>query len=572
HINTPLLVIAGAGSGKTKVITEKIVYLLDNQCFPASKIFAITFTNKAAHEMRVRLRTLLANKQAKKVTISTFHSLGLMILKREHTFFNLNARFSIFDENDKKTILQSLIEKLYPNFSDKVDLFGHQIALWKNNLLSPNQLKEQIIDKNTQISAHLYTEYVQTLKIYNAVDFDDLIYLPVLMLQNNAAKRELWQNKIRYLLIDEYQDTNQAQYILMKLLTGARAAFTAVGDDDQSIYAWRGAQVENLNQLQQDFANLTIIKLEQNYRSTQLILRAANTLILNNPHLYVKKLWSKLSLGEPIRIISTDSEHDEVIKTIQDLERKKIRQSLKYGDFTILYRSNHQARLFEQVLKEQNIPYQISGHISFFSRTEIKDLMAYFKIMINPEDDASFLRIINTPKRSIGVATLNKLSQYAKSRTKSLFNSAHELALKEKIAPKQYQNLNDFISWLSNQKIILNHAKDITPIKQFINELNYEQWLKQNSQQKTIKNKLKLIQELLQWLEKLFNKYPAKNFADIIQHLCLLDIIDGQQDKTDSSQLQLMTLHAAKGLEFPHVYLVGMEEEILPHQSSIDDK
>lgn len=570
HLFPPLLVIAGAGSGKTRVITEKIIHLLKNRNSPTQYIVAITFTNKAANEMRTRLRQALPNQSTKSVIISTFHSLGLMLLKQEHAFFNLNERFSIFDEADKKNILQQLTESNYPNFTDKIDFFSQHISQWKNLLLSPEQLNEQIINKDTQVAAQLYNEYSKTLTLYNAVDFDDLIYLPVLMLQSDPKKRSRWQNKIGDLLIDEYQDTNQAQYIFIKLLMTSNTTLTIVGDDDQSIYAWRGAQVENINQLKHDFQNLNIIKLEQNYRSTQRILRAANKLISHNPHTFTKKLWSNLALGDCIRIMPCESEQDEAAKTIQDLQ-KKIHSGMRYSQFALLYRSNHQARLFETMLREHNIPYTISGQLSFFSRTEIKDLMAYFKLMINPNDDASFLRIINTPKRSIGNSTLQSLSQYAKRRNQSLLLSSQELGLQQILSKKLFKNLNEFIQWFNYHAQQICQTTNIQPIHNFLKELHYDEWIRQqHSQQKTVKNKLKHIDELIHWLTNLLNKTPSKPFSNIIQHLSLLDILEGQQDNTQDDTVQLMTLHAAKGLEFPNVYLVGFEEEILPHHNSLE--
>ncbi|MFZ2171635.1 MAG: DNA helicase Rep [Methylococcaceae bacterium] len=571
-IDHPLLVLAGAGSGKTRVITEKIAYLV-KQGLPARHIAALTFTNKAAREMKSRVSRLLDDTQIRGLRVSTFHSLGLDILRKEHKVLAYKAAITLFDEQDKQTLLKNLISHGTKDCDiDNVDRYAHQIGQWKNAFVTPEQAATMATPEQRP-AAGLYNEYIRSLKAYNAVDFDDLILLPVLLFQKNPAVLEKWQNKIRYLLVDEYQDTNITQYQLVRLIAGALGRFTVVGDDDQSIYAWRGAQPENLAQLQKDFARLQVIKLEQNYRSTGRILKVANHLIANNPHAFEKRLWSELGFGDPLRVLSHKNDQVEAQQIVSEIVHHKFKTGSRYQDYAILYRGNHQSRLFEQCLRENNIPYFISGSTSFFAYSEIKDILGYLRLFVNQDDDAAYLRIINTPRREIGPTTLEKLGSYANDRHISLFAASTELGLTQKLSEKSIHRLRKFHDWVIDTADRIERGDTFAVIEQVINQIGYEQFLKEDSKTKeSADRKIKNVYELIEWLKRIADKEAGsrKPLAEIVAKIMLMDIMERNQETEASDQVSLMTLHAAKGLEFPHVFLIGIEENILPHQSSIE--
>ena len=572
-IDQPLLVLAGAGSGKTRVITEKIAYLV-KQGLPARHIAAVTFTNKAAREMKDRVSKLLDNKQMRGLRVSTFHALGLDILRKEHKVLAYKAAITLFDEQDKQTLLKNLINHGVKNCDiDNFERYSQQIGHWKNAFITPEQALSSA-NPEQQPAASLYHEYTRSLKAYNAVDLDDLILLPVLLFQQHPAVLEKWQNKIRYLLVDEYQDTNITQYQLVKLIAGTLGRFTVVGDDDQSIYAWRGAQPENLAQLQKDFARLQVIKLEQNYRSTGRILKVANHLIANNPHAFEKKLWSELGYGDPLRVLSHKNDQVEAQQIISEIVHHKFKTGSRYQDYAILYRGNHQSRLFEQGLRENNIPYLISGSSSFFANAEIKDILAYLRLFVNQDDDAAYLRIINTPRREIGPTTLEKLGTYANERHISLFAASTELGLSQKLTDKSVHRLQIFHDWVIRTADCIDRGDNFSIIEDVIKHIDYEQYLKEDSKSKeSAERKIKNVYELIEWLKRIADKETdgQKPLAEIVAKIMLMDIMDRNQEAEISDQVSLMTLHAAKGLEFPHVFLIGVEENILPHQNSIDN-
>jgi ATP-dependent DNA helicase Rep len=572
-IDQPLLVLAGAGSGKTRVITEKIAYLV-KQGLPARHIAAVTFTNKAAREMKSRISKLLDVKQMRGLRVSTFHSLGLDILRKEHKVLAYKAAITLFDEQDKQTLLKNLINHGVKNCDiDNFERYSQQIGHWKNAFITPEQALSTA-NPEQQPAASLYHEYTRSLKAYNAVDLDDLILLPVLLFQQHPTVLEKWQNKIRYLLVDEYQDTNITQYQLVKLLAGALGRFTVVGDDDQSIYAWRGAQPENLAQLQKDFARLQVIKLEQNYRSTGRILKVANHLIANNPHAFEKRLWSELGYGDPLRVLSHKNDQVEAQQIISEIVHHKFKTGSRYQDYAILYRGNHQSRLFEQGLRENNIPYLISGSSSFFANAEIKDILAYLRLFVNQDDDAAYLRIINTPRREIGPTTLEKLGTYANERHISLFAASTEVGLSQKLTDKSVHRLQLFHDWVIRTSDCIDRGDNFSIIEDVIKHIDYEQYLKEDSKSKeSAERKIKNVYELIEWLKRIADKETEgqKPLAEIVAKIMLMDIMDRNQEAEISDQISLMTLHAAKGLEFPHVFLIGIEENILPHQNSIDN-
>lgn len=574
YIDGPLLVLAGAGSGKTRVITQKIGHLI-NQCgYSASSICAVTFTNKAANEMRTRIASSLLPPQRRGLRIATFHTLGLTIIKRHASLCGLKKGFSIVDSEDCQQILRGLLPVNKANEREVLQQIQQQISRWKNDLVSPKQALQREEKSSYQADAALiYARYQHTLTCYNAVDFDDLIRLAVQLLSENPSVSHYWQHKIRYLLVDEYQDSNTSQYLLVKKLVGDSAHFTVVGDDDQSIYAWRGAKPENLHQLQQDYPQLKLIKLEQNYRSTSRILHVANQLIDNNPHLFKKNLWSELGHGELLRVVICKDEQDEAEQVVADLISHKMRARTTYADYAILYRGNHQSRIFEKVLRHYGIPYRISGGQSWFSKTEIKDIFAYLKLICNPADDAAFLRAINTPKRGVGETTLEVLGNYAQTKDLSLYAAADHLALSTMLTEKSRAALYGFKQWIERVKDELVKSKvGIETLKQMVDASGYEAYLhEQNDTPAKAQKKMENVWELIDWVGRLLERSSSGSLSDVINKLILIDILE-QADEQDNNTLQLMTLHAAKGLEFSYVYLVGMEEELLPHRVSIDEQ
>ncbi|GGI84518.1 UvrD-helicase domain-containing protein [Legionella impletisoli] len=570
YIDGPLLVLAGAGSGKTRVITRKIAYLIEECGYAAKSIFAVTFTNKAANEMRERVAATLSSSTRRGLKVATFHTLGLSILKRDPLLCGLKKGFTIFDQEDCFGVIKSLLPTAKANQKEEILSIQYQISRWKNDLLGPEVVPSSLDNPVLMEASRLYIDYQKTLQAYNAVDFDDLIRLPVQLFKNHPNTLEHWQNKIRHLLIDEYQDSNTCQYELVRLLVGGRASFTVVGDDDQSIYAWRGARPENLAQLQADFPELKVIKLEQNYRSTGRILNAANHLISHNPHLFEKKLWSELGHGELIRVLCCRDEQHEAEQVVMDMISHKLRHGTSFGDYAILYRGNHQARQFEKVLRHHSVPYHISGGQSWFARSEIKDIFAYLKLLCNEADDAAFLRVINTPKRGIGETTLSALGHYAQMKGQSLYVCCDHLALSQHIQDKSRTALQTFKSWLDRVKRRCESEPVIDVLREMVEEIGYEAYLYEQSDapikaQKRMENVL----ELLDWVGRLLDKKEEQTLSDVINKLILIDILE-QSDEGSREQLQLMTLHASKGLEFPYVYLVGMEEELLPHRESIE--
>jgi ATP-dependent DNA helicase Rep len=425
----------------------------------------------------------------------------------------------------------------------------------------------------------LYERYQRALKAYNAVDFDDLIMTPVMLFKQHPEVLAKWQRRIRYLLVDEYQDTNLAQYELVKTLVNEKQALTVVGDDDQSIYAWRGARPENLMQLQEDFPSLEIVKLEQNYRSTGRILGAANKLIDNNPHLIPKTLWSELGPGDPLRFITSENEDTECERVVNEIIDMRLKRRCKYSDFAVLYRGNYQAKLVEIKLQTQNIPYEITGGQSFYAKTEIKDVMAYLRLVINTDDDNALLRIINTPRRQIGPTTLERLGDYANKRGLSMYAAIDEVALSASMPANNLERLKAFKSWITGVQKNIYSGNPIAAVNEMLSDADYLGWLHQNASsdpvaQKRWDNVNFLLAQLTQALKTDQQDEPNKNgdsaIENAISKLILRDILDREQEESADDKVQLLTLHAAKGLEFLHVFMIGMEEGILPHKNSVD--
>ncbi|WP_241610698.1 DNA helicase Rep [Rosenbergiella epipactidis] len=573
-VTGPCLVLAGAGSGKTRVITNKIAWLIRQSGYQARHIAAVTFTNKAAREMKERVAQTLGRKEARGLQISTFHTLGLEIIKREVSALGMKANFSLFDDQDQLALLKELTQPWLQEDKDLLQQLTSTISNWKNDLIDPVQATAVARSERDQIFAKCYQLYEQHLRACNVLDFDDLILKPTLLLRDNAEVRERWQQRIRYLLVDEYQDTNTSQYQLVKLLVGARARFTVVGDDDQSIYSWRGARPQNLVLLKEDFPQLEVIKLEQNYRSSQRILRAANILIANNPHVFEKKLFSQLGEGDKLKVIHTNNEDHEAERVAGELIAHHFINKTAYRDYAILYRGNHQSRVFEKLLMQNRIPYRISGGNSFFSRPEIKDILSYLRLMTNVDDDSAFLRIVNTPRREIGSATLQKLGEWANLRNKSLFRASFDLGLAETLSGRGLKSLQGFTEWFASL-ITLSEREPIDAVRDLIRGIDYESWLYESSAStKAAEMRMKNVNTLFQWMTEMLSGSELDEpmtLTQVVTRFTLRDMMERGESEEELDQVQLMTLHASKGLEFPYVYLVGMEEGLLPHQSSIDE-
>jgi len=570
----PMLVLAGAGSGKTRVITYKIAWLLSKLGTDPKQIYAVTFTNKAAREMKQRVAELLDKDLTSGLTVSTFHSLGMTILREEIEASGRKKGFSIFDPQDSVFVVRELL-KADLDQDALVDQVRNQISSWKNELVSPEQAMRLSMTNPIEVAAaKVYGEYERYLQACNAVDLDDMLYLPNVMLRKFDNIRLKWQSRVRYLLVDEYQDTNAAQYNLVKtLVAGNRGSgLTAVGDDDQSIYAWRGAQPENLAQLGKDFPNLSLVKLEQNYRSMGRILTLANTVIENNPRPFEKKLWSDLGFGDPVVIIAAENDEREAEKVVANLMQHRFQKNTPYSDYAILYRGNHQSRMLEQKLREMHIPYYLSGGLSFFDRSEIKDVMAYLRLLTNQADDNAFIRAVNTPRRGIGASTLEALAVVAKEEEGNLFAAISSPLLHNHLSPSRQGSIKQFEYWLNSLTERSETESPIKIVEMMLDEIAYQDWIvKQSASPEQAEVRWRNVEELLKWIRSMVVKNSERDLVDIVSAISLMGILDKNDDDNNSDVVSLMTLHAAKGLEFPHVTIVGMEEEILPHRTSIED-
>lgn len=575
-IRGPCLVLAGAGSGKTSVIINKIIQLIKIYQYDPSKIITVTFTNKAAQEIRWRLLNILSSNIIKKLFISTFHAFGLKIIKEEIGMLDFSSSFTLLDKQEQLKILKDLA---FIDLNSDIFLLKsllNQIKEWKNLLLSPELARIFVKQILNQKFFKLYAKYEKFLKLHNLLDFDDLIFIPTLLLQRDKIVRTRWQRKIQYLLVDEYQDTNASQYELIKILAKKNPHFTLVGDDDQSIYSWRGARPKNFYLLKNDFPELKVIKLEQNYRSSGCILQAANQLIANNSNIFNKKLFSTLEYGKKIHIFISLNEINEAKKIINHLKIHKNFYQKKFMDYVILYRNNYQSKVLELELMYQKIPYYIHQGNSFFENLEIKDLLAYLRLIVNPYDDIAFLRIINVPRRKIGAVTLLKLKILAKKYGLCLFFASIDDRIMRSFKKNTGLILYNFISWI--QKIMLlvsNQSKKILDL--VIKKIDYFGWLELKIKDKNLlKRSIKNIKLFSQWLKNILkkkNKSEKITLGDALLYLISDHKISVHKQSNnlniDIDQLQLMTLHASKGLEFLVVYIIGLEEGILPHQKSI---
>ena len=580
YLHGPCLVLAGAGSGKTRVITHKIARLIQMD-LPANRIAAITFTNKAAAEMRERAKQLIG-KAAKDVLVCTFHALGVKLLREDGAALGLKPQFSILDSDDVTSILKDA-----GGSTDAATARQWQwtISGWKSAGLSSEQALAQAADDNERIIATIMGRYEERLTAYQSVDFDDLISLPLKLLRDYPEVREKWQAKLGHVLVDEYQDTNATQYEVLKLLVGEKARFTAVGDDDQSIYGWRGATLDNLKKLPVDFPALKVIKLEQNYRSTSAILRAANNVIGPNPKLYPKTLFSELGEGEPVRVVDADNEEHEAeraVARIQSLRAEGLvdsqgKQYKEFRDFAVLYRANHQAKPFEKALRKAGIPYKVSGGQSFFDRAEIRDLCAWFRLWSNNDDDPAFVRAVTTPKRGIGHTTLGTLGVYATQYKLSLFEALFSSSLAAALSAKALGSLHEFGRYINDLQFRARHTEGAEAaaafIQEWLKEIGYEKHLYDGEDSESVAAaKWNNVLEFCDWMAQRcggqiddaagVSAREIKNLLEVSQTIALLSTISEREK--DQDVVTLSTLHASKGLEWPHVLLVGVTEGMLP--------
>ena len=593
YLHGPSLVLAGAGSGKTRVITHKIARLIQTGMDP-KRIAAITFTNKAAAEMRERAKALVG-RAARDLVICTFHALGVRLMRQDGAALGLKPNFSILDSDDVTSILKDC-----GGSTDAATARQWQWAIskWKNMGLNAAQAEAQAVDDNQRITARIMARYEERLSAYQSVDFDDLIGLPLKLLQEHAHARTKWQAAFGHVLVDEYQDTNATQYSVLKLLVGGPerkdARFTAVGDDDQSIYGWRGATLDNLRQLPVDFPALKVIKLEQNYRSTSAILRAANNVIAPNPKLFPKNLWSDLGEGEPVRIVDADHEEHEAERAVARIQSLRAGTtttgtghplSLELRDFAVLYRANYQARVFEQALRKAQIPYKVSGGQSFFDRAEIKDLCSWFRLWVNNDDDPAFLRAVTTPKRGIGHQTLAQLGVFAAQYKLSLFDALFSPSLASVLPPRAVGSLHEFGRYVNDLQYRARQTQGFEAARGFLTEwlaeIDYEKHLYDGEDsEKLAAARWTNVMEFCDWMAArcggqiddtagVTTSSEVKNLLEVAQTISLLSTISERE--TDQNVVTLSTLHAAKGLEWPHVMLVGVTEGLLPFKLGDED-
>ena len=563
HVDGPLLVLAGAGSGKTRVIVEKIAHLVASGRMPAKRIAAITFTNKSAREMRERVARRIKGDAAEGLTICTFHALGLKLLQVEHAKLGLRRGFSIFDSEDTAAQFKDLLPP--GTKPDAIDAVRQLVSRAKNACLSPEQAAEAASSVREREAAMLYKRYQQRLSTFNAVDFDDLIRLPVQLLESDPECVAAWRERIGYLLVDECQDTNDAQYRLLKAIAGERGLFTCVGDDDQSIYAWRGANPENLLQLAQDYPSLQVVKLEQNYRCSNRVLRSANALIANNPHEHPKTLWSSNADGDRIRVWECKDAAHEAEKVAAEIQFQSQKNSAPWSDFCVLFRGNHQSRALEKALQLLRVPYHLSGGTAFLDRGEVKDAMAWLRLVANPDDDAAFLRAVASPSRGVGGTTLAKLAELAQHAHMPLARAAESIALLKQLPARSGNALQEFTGIVRGLRA---EAAKLAPAE-LVRKLNERSGLlamlrAQCKDEAQFQARRRNLDELADWFDGGRNAGPG----DLAAALALLS----HADKGDAgNQVRLMSLHAAKGLEFRYVFIVGVEDGNLPHEASIEE-
>ena len=566
HTEGPLLILAGAGSGKTKVLTVRIAHLLAQGVNPY-EILAITFTNKAAKEMKSRVEGLVGDV-ANRIWLSTFHSFCAKFLRFElDNFLGYNSNFTIYDTSDSQAVIKAALKAL--NLDDKYYPVGAMIAAIsdaKNKLLFASDFRKQARDFYQQKVADVYEYYERELRKNNALDFDDLLLVAVKLLQSNAAVLDKYSKRFRYVMIDEYQDTNHAQYLLAKLLASHWKNIAVVGDADQSIYAWRGADIQNILDFEKDYPNCTSIKLEQNYRSTKIILDAANAVIENNEGRPKKNLWTDKTEGAKIQHFTAQSEHEEAAFIGDTIAKKHDIHGVPYGDMAILYRTNAQSRVLEEALIKRALPYTMVGGTKFYDRKEIKDVLAYLRVLYNPFDDLSLLRIINVPKRSIGATTVAKLQDYARANGTSLFMTLTQLHLVDTIKGKTKEKLEEFGILIFTLVAEMEDKTVLDILEAILDRTGYLAQLEESTDPQD-QARAENIGELLSVAKDFQDTNPTGTVEDFLEQVALVNDVDSFEQ--EESKVTLMTLHAAKGLEFPIVFLGGLEEGLFPHSRTL---
>lgn len=566
HTEGPLLILAGAGSGKTKVLTVRVAYLLAQGVNPY-EILAITFTNKAAKEMKSRVEGLVGDV-ANRIWLSTFHSFCAKFLRFEiDSFLGYNSNFTIYDTSDSQAVIKAALKAL--NLDDKYYPVGAMIAAIsdaKNQLLFTSDFRKQARDFYQQKVADVYEYYERELRKNNALDFDDLLLVAVKLLQSNAAVLDKYSHRFRYVMIDEYQDTNHAQYLLAKLLASHWKNIAVVGDADQSIYAWRGADIQNILDFEKDYPNCTSIKLEQNYRSTKIILDAANAVIDNNEGRPKKNLWTDKTEGAKIQHFTAQSEHEEAAFIGDTIAKKHDIHDVPYGDMAILYRTNAQSRVLEEALIKRALPYTMVGGTKFYDRKEIKDVLAYLRVLYNPFDDLSLLRIINVPKRSIGATTVAKLQDYAREKGTSLFMTLTQLHLIDSIKGKTKEKLEEFGILIFTLVSEMEDKTVLDILESILDRTGYLAQLEESTDPQD-QARAENIGELLSVAKDFQDTNPSGTVEDFLEQVALVNDVDSFEQ--EESKVTLMTLHAAKGLEFPIVFLCGLEEGLFPHSRTL---
>ena len=586
HLSGPCLVLAGAGSGKTRVIVHKIARLLEAGYAP-SQVAAITFTNKAAAEMRERAKALVGGRAAAPLAISTFHSLGVRILRGHGERVGLKPNFSILDSDDVLGVLKDAGGTTDNALARR---WQWAIGAWKNRGLDAESAEADAASglvaddprgrEDGLVAARVMKRYQERLAAYQAVDFDDLIGLPTRLLASDAEVRNAWRERLRYVLVDEYQDTNGVQYELLKLIAGTPGLLTAVGDDDQSIYGWRGATLDNLKRLPADYPSLKVIALEQNYRSTGSILRAANAVIANNPKLYEKKLWSELGAGDPVRILECDNEAHEADRALAHIESIRSTSNAELKDFAVLYRANHQAKIFEQALRKAGIAYKVSGGQSFFDRAEIRDLCAWLRLIVNSDDDPAFLRAATSPKRGIGHQTLATLGTFAGRWKTSLFEALFAETLIAALPKRSIESLHEFGRAVNDLQERARETRGAEAAKPFLlgwlKEIGYEQHLHDAADSPPLAAaRWSNVLDFVDWIARRWGGTGAAATGDEVEPRSVLEvaqeisvIVSLAERGDDQNVVTLSTLHAAKGLEWPHVVLAGVNEGLLPFRGA----
>ncbi|HXV21850.1 MAG TPA: UvrD-helicase domain-containing protein [Desulfuromonadales bacterium] len=578
HAEGPLLLLAGAGSGKTRVITCRIAFLLRERGVPADQLLAVTFTNKAAREMQERVEELVGRKSARGMGISTFHSLCVRILKEDIERLGYKKNFSIYGAADQSRLVRDLIQG-HDTHGRK---FDPDRVLWlisdaKNRLVPPEQFTVRHQDEYEYLAAEIYPRYQKSLKAFNAIDFDDIIMLTVRLFREHPDVLAKYQERFRYLMVDEYQDTNAAQYLLLRFLAEKHRNLCVVGDDDQSIYGWRGADLGNILGFERDFPGTRVIKLEQNYRSTGNILAAANAVIKNNRQRKEKALWTADGAGPPIDYLLCADEEDEARTVVERIHAARFRENLAYRDFAILYRTNVQSRAFEEQLRYENIPYVLIGGQQFFDRKEVKDTVAYFKVLVNSRDEVNLLRILNFPRRGIGETTADRLIRASAEQARPLWEVMREPAGIEDLGEKSLAAIAEFVTLLEGYRERFRRCRHLAELgREFLETLKIEDELYRTADDPArARRRVENVAEVVNAMASYEERDEKPTLAGFLEKVSLLDRDDpgrgSKEQKLAQDAVILMSLHSSKGLEFPHVFLVGLEEEYLPHKKSVGE-